>query len=207
MAKQKSPFLSSFGTSFQVFKSIADAVLAEGGSDDDLRSLLSDPDKCRRVALEIVGRKPGPLAALEKKFSGEGSVSTLFDGRPWERHSSCANIDQPGKRTFRLAEVPEEFLGKRIIDCQDDLAVHFDKTGERFAIESEAVEFADEDPEAQRKNCILALGSSTLRVGDFRCVALLLADDRCRFLSDDWVGDRLRASDRLLLVRKASSAL
>jgi hypothetical protein len=58
MAKQKSAFLSSFGVSLNIFKAITDAVLAEGGSDDDLRSLLSDPEKCRRIALEIVGRKP-----------------------------------------------------------------------------------------------------------------------------------------------------
>ncbi|MCR4256230.1 MAG: hypothetical protein NUW08_00830 [Candidatus Uhrbacteria bacterium] len=145
---------------------------------------------------------PG-VAALEPKFSGKGSVSSLFDGRPWKRHSSCAKIDEtPGERIFRLAEVPEEFLGKRIRDCEDELADYFDKLGERFVIETEAVEFADEDPEAQRKNWILALGSSALFDGGNRCVTMLYAYDRDRFLDDDWVGDVLDDGGRLLLVRK-----
>lgn len=60
MAKTKrarSEFLSAAGISFDIFRVITNAVLAEGGSDDDLRSLLSDEKKCKRVALEIMGRE------------------------------------------------------------------------------------------------------------------------------------------------------
>jgi hypothetical protein len=150
---------------------------------------------------------PG-MQVLETKFSGEGSVSVLFDGREWERHSSCVEIDEtPGERIFRLAEPPEQFLGKRIRDCWDDLAAHFDREGDRFAIEKEGVEFAEAQPGLQCKDWILALGSSALDDGGDRCVTMLRARDRVRVLVDSWVDDALSDDDRLLLVRKVSAAL
>mgnify|MGYP001572432894 CR=1 FL=1 len=42
MARQKSEFVSAFGTSFEIFKRLADEVLAQGGGDDDLRRVLND---------------------------------------------------------------------------------------------------------------------------------------------------------------------
>jgi len=45
MARKKSEFLGSLGTTFQIFKTIADAVMEEGGSDDDLRKVLQ-PGNC-----------------------------------------------------------------------------------------------------------------------------------------------------------------
>lgn len=150
---------------------------------------------------------PG-IATLETRFSGEDSVSLLYDGREWTRHSTCVTIDQtPGEREFLLAEIPEQFLGMRIDDVRDDLAAHFGLKGFRFAIETEAVEFADAQPELLRKNWILALGSSALSGGGSQCVAVLFERDRDRILGDGWVGDELDGGDRVLLVRNVSSAL
>lgn len=205
MVKKKSEFLSAFGVASHVLKTITDAVLAEGGTNEDLRSLLSDPEKCRRVAIKIINRKSvlPMVEVLEKKFSGKHSVSPLFDGRAWERHSSCSKIDEtPGERVFRLAEVPEQFLGQEIKDCWDALATHFGPNGERFAIESEAIEFAEANPELHRKNLILALGSSALHDDGRRCVAMLIARDRNHILRDCWVDYDLLDDVRLLLVRK-----
>ncbi|MEK7473705.1 MAG: hypothetical protein AAB668_03215 [Patescibacteria group bacterium] len=144
---------------------------------------------------------PGVLA-LEEKFSGEGSVSILFDGREWERHSSCISIDAtPGERDFRVAEIPAEFRNHRIKDVWNELAAYFDKKGERFAIETETVEFADARPELQRNNRILALGSSALRGVDCRFVTVLRAGDHGRLLDGRRVTDVLYGHSRLLLVR------
>jgi len=37
MARKKSEFLSAFGTAFEIWKAIIEAVTARGGTDDDLR--------------------------------------------------------------------------------------------------------------------------------------------------------------------------
>ena len=145
---------------------------------------------------------PG-VAALEPKFSGKNSVSYLFDGRAWERHSSCVTIDEiSGEREFLVAEVPEQFLGKRIDAVWNDLATHFDREGFRFAIETEAVEFSAAQPELQRKNWIYAIGSSALRDDGNRCVAVLFAFRRGRILGGGRVGRELDGGVRVLLVRK-----
>ncbi len=151
------------------------------------------------------------IAALEPKFSGKDSVCVLFDGRKWERHSSCAVIDQtPGERDFIVAEMPGQFLNKRISNSRDDLAVYFGAKGFRFAIETEAVEFADAQPELQRKNPIYALGSftllghlpSVLRGDEDRCVTVLRMINGKRVLRDGWFGYLVDCDVRLLLVRK-----
>src|SRR5688572_26176695 len=44
-------------------KAVLGAVLSEGGSEEDLRLLLDDPEKCNRVALEIIDRARGKAYA------------------------------------------------------------------------------------------------------------------------------------------------
>lgn len=57
MARKKSEFLGSLGTTFQIFKTIADAVMEEGGGDDDLRKiLLPSNGLAKNLALVITGK-------------------------------------------------------------------------------------------------------------------------------------------------------
>lgn len=57
MARKKSEFLGALGTSFQIFKSIADAVMEEGGSDDDLRKVLQPGNSyARSLALVLTDK-------------------------------------------------------------------------------------------------------------------------------------------------------
>ncbi len=157
------------------------------------------PPDCYHVHVSYA-KHPG-IVALEKRFSGKGSVSYLFDGREWDRHESCANIDtSPGERIFRVAEVPAEFIGQTISQARYDLAFGCFE-GERFAIEAEAIAFADAQPERQRRNHILALGSSAVDRDGYWCVTELRALAG-RTLGECWFAHRLDANDRLLLVRE-----
>jgi len=57
MARKKSEFLGALGTCFQIFKTIADAVMEEGGSDDDLRKVLQPGNGlARNIALLVTGK-------------------------------------------------------------------------------------------------------------------------------------------------------
>lgn len=145
------------------------------------------------------------VATLKKMFSKV--YHNLFDGRAWTRHKSCAKIDEtPGEREFLLAEIPADFLGKRIHTIEDDLFEHYDRLGYRFAIHVEAVEFANAEPELQRKNWIYALGSSTL--GSYRdrsgqsFVTSLGEESLERVLCCSWTGLELDNNSRFLLIRK-----
>jgi len=156
-----------------------------------------------RYRVHVSYAKLPVMEELEKRFSGKDNVSSLFDGRPWERHSSCAKIDEtPGEREFFVASVPKQFFSQRIDTIRDALAAHFGGLGYRFAIETEAVTFAAAQPGLPHQNWIYALGSSALSFDDDQYVALLLALDRGRVLRDRWLGGDLDSDDRLLLVRK-----
>ena len=156
-----------------------------------------------RYRVHVSYAKLPVMEELEKRFSGKDNVSSLFDGRPWERHSSCAKIDEtPGEREFFVASVPKQFFSQRIDTIRDALAAHFGGLGYRFAIETEAVTFADAQPGLPHQNWIYALGSSARSGGGRQFVAVLSASVRGRFLSGYWLDNGLNSGDRLLLVRK-----
>ncbi len=132
----------------------------------------------------------------------EGKFSRAFDHQTWERHLSCQSIDQtPGEREFVVARVPREFCGSPIDLVWDKLADHFHQRGYRFAIEIEALEFAEAYPEIHRKNWIYALGSSALANTHYRCVPVLNAIGCYSILSEFWSRRCLGEASRLLLVR------
>ena len=54
MARQKSPFLSAFGVVFEIWKELVEAVIAKGGTDDDLRRILTDKTLRDKIADLIV---------------------------------------------------------------------------------------------------------------------------------------------------------
>lgn len=58
MAQKKSGFLGAWGKAFQIFKAIVDAILASGGSDEDVARLESLAPQI--AALSIAARPPKP---------------------------------------------------------------------------------------------------------------------------------------------------
>jgi hypothetical protein len=58
MAQKKSEFLGAWGKAFQIFKAIVDAILASGGSDEDVARLESLAPQI--AALSIAARPPKP---------------------------------------------------------------------------------------------------------------------------------------------------
>ena len=57
MARKKNEFLKAFGTSYEIFTKIGNAVLDAGGTDDDLRRILSNKDLVQRLAETIVASR------------------------------------------------------------------------------------------------------------------------------------------------------
>lgn len=54
MARQKSEFLKSFGTAWEIFQALVNEVLALGGGDEDLRRVLKDSKLRKEIAQLIV---------------------------------------------------------------------------------------------------------------------------------------------------------
>jgi hypothetical protein len=143
-----------------------------------------------------------PLSVLRELFPGAGRLSPVL-GEDWQRHASCRTINErPGERVFRLAPVPEEFIGQRVAEAIDGLAGSFGE-GWRFAIHSEGIAFSLALPDIQCRRRIWALGSTVLRMKDGNsCVLVLRGNEDLPVLVAFWQGTRLDRHDRLLLVRK-----
>jgi hypothetical protein len=139
---------------------------------------------------------------LEQKLSGKGSVSPFFDGRPWQRHSSCERIAKKlVEREFFLSEIPKEFLGKSIKVIRDDLAKHFDSLGYRFGLPADLVVF-DAHPNAPRKNWIFALGECVNGDDERRFISVLHRPIGGSILAGHGLNCVLVREGLLLIVRK-----
>jgi hypothetical protein len=57
MSRKKSEFLGGFGMANEILKAIIDAVLEQGGSDEDLRRIISAPDLAKEIAGLIVQKQ------------------------------------------------------------------------------------------------------------------------------------------------------
>jgi len=94
MARKKSEFVSAFGTSFEIFKRIADEVMAQGGSDDDLRKALADDTIVRDVARLLLGTaRIEPSPPTDRVFT--------LDDVDWESPIQdvhrCCDLDESGR--------------------------------------------------------------------------------------------------------------
>lgn len=220
MARRTTGFLSAFDSASQIFQALAKEVMEIGGSDADLRSLLTDKAKRRRVAEAIHGGRatggacahrsgvyiipvdygPNPSKTqLElEEFSGEGTVSEMFDGRPWNKHCSCTSMDETNaKRTMSLFWFDDYMESADVITC-------INSKGFRPATEKEARAFAKACPDEQREFSIVALGAFAIR--DARQhVAVLYGDVEGRYLRSGWVGHKWSQRYRFLAVRKEQS--
>lgn len=215
MARQKSAFLSSFGVAFQIFKMVAEEVIEIGGSDDDLRSLQTDKVKRRKVAEAIVGDKPSKSAQLrdgeyrvpvdyaplpgqkelEREFFGDGSVSVIFDGRPFQKHASCVNMDETsGDRIMFVKHFDRKIESEQAI-------AEMDVQGYRPATEKEARAFAKAYPELLREVWIVALGSLAADDSN-QCVAVLCGASGRRSFGGDWFDRKWARTYHFLFVCK-----
>lgn len=135
------------------------------------------------------------FAVLENEF-GKSDVSNLFDGRAFQKHASCADIDETHNgKIFLLKHF------NRAIESDDAIA-EMDKLGYRPATHLEAYAFAKANPELQRKFWIVALGSFVVHDGH-RFVAVLRGSSQRRFLDTSlWFLGEWDSSRRFLFVRK-----
>ncbi len=69
MARKKNEFLKAFGTGYEIFTKVSKAVLDNGGTDDDLRRILSDKNLSRRIAEMVIA---------SRFDSGKITVSAFF---------------------------------------------------------------------------------------------------------------------------------
>lgn len=208
MSRPKSEFLKAFGTSFEIFKAVADAVIGQGGSDDDLRRLLSDRVLRFKVAQLIVG---------EKRTEADGAKNSSVFSIAIQPHLSAADRIAAGHYDWwnedilkwRREDSPSEPRGEveeldlgRNLSTENALA-EIDKRDYWPANIEELCDYGAKNPDAQRKHPIIALGSVFVGpVDGDRCSPFLVELGAGRGLSLRWHVIGWGASCRFAAVRK-----
>ncbi len=143
-------------------------------------------------------RNPLPSFEELKTEFGKGNVSDIFDGRPFELHSSCADMDlTPGDRIFYLHSAGRAWRREERITWgikqRNAVAPH----GYRPATPEEAYEFYKTHTELVG---YVALGSSAM-IGDSECCATFWGNDGRRILGC-WINYMFSPNVRILFVSR-----
>ncbi len=134
------------------------------------------------------------LSELERAFSGERSVSSGFDGRPWERHPACKAVASvPGECIIAVRDFDRVLKTSEAIDEVEEAY--------RPAIETEVYDASIMYPRLQRRSWLVACGSFVTRDGVQR-VAVLGGGLDERSLLDSWSGGAWGSRFLFLFVRK-----
>lgn len=208
MGKPRSELLSGLGTAFEVLKRIVDAVRAQGGSDDDVRTILKNHELRQQMAALIIAANPN----VQKK-SGSGT-ETYPVVVPADR--MLIQRIEAGKYDWVNSDItPERFpdLGK-----PGEYALEFVHLNKVVSTEAALAEIArrglvagdigqllalgEKYPELQRKFPIIALRSVCVGSYGNRCSPYLFQDGRDRDLNLRWIVDDWDEDCRFLAFRK-----
>ena len=191
MARPKSEFLKAMGTGWEIFQSIANAVLSLGGNDEHLRRILTSKVLRRQIAELIVSSVKAAASSL-KDMIALGHYDWVNQNITEDRFPMPANLV--------LGAEPKLFHFNRSISS-DSAIKEMDKDGYCLATIWDLLDFGAKNPEVQRQFPIVALGSVCGVDGD-RYVACLDRDDAKRCLDLCWFGGDWRGDCRFLAVRK-----
>ncbi|MEK7653189.1 MAG: hypothetical protein AAB358_01780 [Patescibacteria group bacterium] len=222
MGKPKSEFLQAFGKAFQVFKALADEVLAAGGSDDDLRLLETDKNLKQRVAeMIITTRKVAEIFTAQTARQAAEEASRYVAGKynlVIDYTQSLADIITAGKYDRENPDITAEHFpitgtGKQEVTVEllhfnrhfnngDEVLAEIDKLGYRPAKIEELLALGAAQPELQRQFPIGALGSTWRSAVGGRRFACLDGGSARRVLDLGWLGDDFYDFWRFAAVRK-----
>lgn len=134
------------------------------------------------------------LGELEKAFSGAQSVSSVFDGLPFDRDPAYKGaFSGPGESILAVRASDRGILVKTAINRMKD--THYP------AAETDLYDFSLIYPGLRDPNWLLACGSFTVRDGD-QCVAVLGSGSNWRYLGGGLFDRRWLRGRRFLFVRK-----
>jgi hypothetical protein len=199
MSREKSQFLSGFGVAFEIFKRIADAVLEQGGSDGDLRRVLSEEGLASGVAKLIVSSVRQSFKVL---VDCTKSLAEMIQAGSYGYVNSDIN-----SKNFRVEGQGQQkvevvlFHFKRAISIDDALR-EMEKAGYRPARIEELLALGAQYPDLQKQFPIVALGSMWQNPNGYCGVAFLGRVDAERKLSSDWIESDWSGGCRFVAVRK-----
>ena len=196
-----SQFVSTAGVTFEVIKSLSDAVINAGGGDEDLRRITADPQLAADLAARILAAKADPSAVhpltIDYNLSIEQMVEAgRFDGPVPDITSASFPHRRNGVVTMEAVMVG---FDRKLLSsaARSELCT----LGLRPPIMAELLSFGTQYPELQRQFTIVGLGLASS--GQYEgYVGWLDGDSTSRNIGMCWQGRDWDTSHRFLGVRE-----
>lgn len=205
MSKSERPFVDSAMTAIDLVQKLRQSVSVLGGSDDDLRRVISDETLRGKLASLIMSGKllPGYLVKVNPGLGHKGLLKAV--AADWSNEDITNPKWNPPKLSGRApyeSTVVLLPLGKDMTGAEMDVFVEAE--GYRYALPEETYALGAQHRDLQRENPIVCRGAFWVDPdGDPRAL-VLLEDSGERLVNLDW-GDPERRWDahcRVAVVRK-----
>lgn len=206
MAKQKSDILSGMGSGYEIVKTIIDEVKNRGGSDDDVRKILSDRTLQIRIGDLIMGTDQQDTTPRSTIYPVEIDYSDTFEqrlaaGRYDWKNSDITEKHFPVKGEGQIqVDLELAHYGKSL--STEAILAAIEAQGYRPATIEELLAFGATYPEFQREFPIVALDSVWQHRSGLRGVAYLRRHGGGRDLELGRLGLGWDGRYRFLVVRK-----
>lgn len=152
MARQKSEFVSGLGTGFEIIKALSDEVNALGGTDDNLRQIISNHQLRKELAKMLVGNTANIYPINVVGNINDAVKSGNYDWSNSDISDKHFTADQPHDCDLILKHFGKDMSTDAVLKA-------LDAEGLRPATMSELLALGAQYPELQRQFPIIALGS------------------------------------------------
>lgn len=196
---KKSGFVSAAGTLFEIVKALSEEIDDLGGSDDNLRRLLSDKALLRHVAELLVAKPESNFFRLTVDYSMSLAEMVAAGGYDVPNPNITPENFPVGEGEGEVAAVIVH-LGRYASD--EEVLGNIEHQGLRSATMVELLAFGSQYPKYQREYPIAALGSIWDSPQGRRNVGYLWGGPGVRALGLDWLNEGWFANCRFLAVRK-----
>jgi hypothetical protein len=204
MSAKKSELLSTWGILWEIARVLVNAVLDRGGSDEDLRRILSDKKMLADLADRIMAVPPAKFLVATYKVMidyGRSIVDSVKAGKYDWVNEAITDANFPNTEFDQVGGEKEIglFHFKRNISSEDVIA-SMKAEGFRPATMRELLGFGEHNPELQREFPIVALGQVAV-LGGRRRVGFLRRGGSGRYASLGYFGFGWDDICRFLAVR------
>jgi hypothetical protein len=178
MGRKKSEFLSGFGVANEILRAIVNAVLDQGGDDEDLRRIIREPDLASELAKLIVRKKEVSAKEVSAKVfkvvvDYSMSLAEMISAGRYNWTNSDINAESFPVSGEGKKEVELELVHLNRDAGTEEVLEELDRQGLRPAKIEELLALGAKHPELQKQFPIIAFGSVWRRPSGYRLVPFL----------------------------------
>lgn len=197
--KVTSELVSAAGTVFEIVNTLSREVKSLGGSDDDLRRILSDKSVARQIAELLVDKPADVTYPLEIDYTQ--SLEAMVAAGRYDYVNPDITADHfPVASGEKSVEAVLVHLDRNASD--EEVLRELDRRGLRPGTLRELAVFGEQHSDEQRQYPIVALGSVWTAPQGHRNVGSLWENPGNRKLYLHWLGSDWNPNYRFLGVRK-----